>query len=101
MNLKADLQTVESRLGQAMHAVLGELQAAEPEIETGIEAMLTAAGAPATVAAAAEDLVQELEKHFRGQGATPTPAPQPVVAPTSVASGGAIVQPVAASQLSS
>jgi hypothetical protein len=103
-----DLQAIETKIKDAVHNVLGEVEQAEPTIEQDVYGTLVAVGTPQPIAGAINQLLIELWNHFHGQA--PAPAAQ-----TGTATGGnadapstlpagqitEIPQPVPASQLSS
>jgi hypothetical protein len=71
------LSEVESKLHDAVHAVLGEAEKDEPALTAGgeavLEAALTAAGVPAELGGPLQELLTAIVAHF-SQGTTPPAA---------------------------
>jgi hypothetical protein len=57
-------EEVKTRLDEGLHAILGDLEKAEPSIESAANNALTALGAPPEIGAAVEALLSALQKHF-------------------------------------
>jgi predicted ATPase with chaperone activity len=73
-----NLQEIEAKAAAAIHDIIGEAVANEPQIEAAARDALLAAGAPGVIASGIETLLGALLSHFTTEQAVKAAAEQPV-----------------------